>query len=344
MALNSAELSNAAGEIDKLLAGATKKPEKEKQAKAAPGETDNADTDTQDDDVSDTADTGDSDTDSDEPEDQPDGDDQDDQSQEDEEGDEPKKSAKSNRLFEVPVDGEVIKVTEEELIKGYSRQSSYSKRMAEFAEERKKLDEGVNAMREQYKSRLEAQMLHLEHIDPVLKRMKDLPKLAEEDPDEYVKISAQISERQKYFAKLKAEHDALRAEDEAKNLEEQKQFVTKQFEQLTQKRPEWASREKFQKDYGAIAKAAEKHFGLTPQEMGQVIDHRHVLVLEAAVKYAESKQALGGKVEKAKAADKVMRSGGGEKTKPNGFTAQLKTLKKTGKRQDAARMIESMLG
>ena len=216
--------------------------------------------------------------------------------------------------------------------------------MTKFAEKRKKLDEGVNAMREQYKGRLEAQMLHLEHIDPVLKRMKDLPKLAEEDPDEYVRISAQITERQKYFAQLKKEHDDLVAEDQAKALDEQKQFVTKQFEQLTQKRPEWASRERFQKDYSLIAKAAEKHFGLTPQEMGQVIDHRHVLVLEAAVKYAESKQALGGKVEKAKAADKVMRSGGGEKTKPNGYTAQLKTLKKTGKRQDAAKMIESMLG
>lgn len=344
MALNNAELNNAASEIDKLLDGATKKPEKEKQAKAAAGAQDNADADTQDDEDPDTAQEGDSGAESDEPDDQSDGDDQDDLSQEEEEGDEPKKSAKSDELFEVPVDGEIIKVTKDELIKGYSRQSSYSKRMAEFAEERKKLDEGVNAMREQYKGRLEAQMLHLEHIDPVLKRMKDLPKLAEEDPDEYVRISAQITERQKYFAQLKKEHDDLVAEDQAKALDEQKQFVTKQFEQLTQKRPEWASRERFQKDYSLIAKAAEKHFGLTPQEMGQVIDHRHVLVLEAAVKYAESKQALGGKVEKAKAADKVMRSGGGEKTKPNGYTAQLKTLKKTGKRQDAAKMIESMLG
>ena len=66
-----------------------------------------------------------------------------DESEESEEQEAEDEEIEETALYTVRVNGEDVEVTEDELVRGYSRQSDYTKKTQELAEYRKQLDNGA---------------------------------------------------------------------------------------------------------------------------------------------------------------------------------------------------------
>lgn len=272
-------------------------------------------------------------------EDEPDesGDEESDEVAEDEQGEAP-------RSYRVKVDGEEVEVTEDELVRGYSRQQDYTRKTMKLAEERKALEaeaDRVKTERTQYVERLEAMKAFL---DANMGQEPDWDALRAEDPAGYAAKYADWQRQQNAKAKVEAEQ----ARVQQKAMEEQRAqletFVTQERERLLEAIPEWKDPSAYQQGQRALITYGEG-LGFSEQELASLVDHRTVVVLNKARLYDEL--MAKGKTVKEKAAKAPVLKPGAKKpvpTKRNTVKDRaLDRFKKTGKPQDAAALLETML-
>ena len=248
--------------------------------------------------------------------------------------------------YTVKVDGKDVEVTLDELQAGYSRQADYKRKSQVLAEQRKKADDELAATqqeRQRYISQLEQ---FNTDADSKLDGFKsvDWTKLKEDDPMEYALKRDQYRELQ--------ESKRLIAEEQQKETYKQQQDaqqawqeeLSRQQEIVAKKLPDLVHPEK-----GPKLKQAIKTFainkGFTEQEVDNLIDARSVDILHKAMLYENLKNAKISK-KKAKVVPKVTKPGAGvtkgeidsEKVKQ-----QRARLKRTGKVDDAAKLLEGFL-
>ena len=118
-----------------------------------------------------------------------------DESEESEEQEAKDEEIEETALYTVRVNGEDVEVTEDELVRGYSRQSDYTKKTQELAEYRKQLDGGAQylqnevaqtqAARQEY---VNAMSLAIESNFSIAKQFEntDWERLKVEDREEYL--------------------------------------------------------------------------------------------------------------------------------------------------------------
>ena len=248
--------------------------------------------------------------------------------------------------YTIRVDGKDVEVTLDELKNGYSRQADYTRKSQVLAEQRKKADDELAATqqeRQRYISQLEQ---FNTDADSKLDGFKsvDWTKLKEDDPMEYALKRDQYRELQ--------ESKRLIAEEQQKETYKQQQDaqqawqeeLSRQQEIVAKKLPDLVHPEK-----GPKLKQAIKTFainkGFTEQEVDNLIDARSVDILHKAMLYENLKNAKISK-KKAKVVPKVTKPGAGvtkgeidsEKVKQ-----QRARLKRTGKVDDAAKLLEGFL-
>jgi hypothetical protein len=157
--------------------------------------------------------------------------------------------------------------------------------------------------------------------------------------------------------KLKEQRDSLREQRQSKFQElngKHSQFVQAQQKAVEQraraevaafqaKVPEWRNPEKAAAEKQAIVRELSGYYGLTPEEIGSVIDHRHLMIARDAVKYRELVRAKADKSKQVRTAPPVVKPGTVQKT-PNAkqdfvkVRSHLRKLGATGnsKAQEAA--------
>ena len=248
--------------------------------------------------------------------------------------------------YTIKVDGKDVEVTLDELKNGYSRQADYTRKSQVLAEQRRKIDEELAATQQErqlYMSQL--QQLQTEG-QTALEQYKsvDWGKLKEEDPMEYMtKRDAyrELQESQREIQNKQAELLNRQQQEQLRQFEENKR---KNFDDLVQRIPDWADAEK-----GPKLKAQIKEYamlkGFTPDELSTLIDSRSIDVLHKAMKY---ENLLKSKIEhkKKKVVPKVTKPGTGtNKADVNSerIKQQRSRLKRTGKVEDAAKMLESLM-
>ena len=97
---------------------------------------------------------------------------------------------KNEELFDVKINGQVQKVSLEDLMSGYSKGENYTKKSMELSEKRRSLDteydtvskdkEAVKKMREEYAEKLKVVESNLQTDDDI-----DWVQLAQDDPSDY---------------------------------------------------------------------------------------------------------------------------------------------------------------
>jgi len=274
--------------------------------------------------------------------------------EEDEESEESdEQESEEPEVYAVTVNGTEQEVTFDELIKGYSRQSDYTKKTQELAEERK----GIEAGRDQYNTELAGlQQERKQYVDALTQVIQssmagletygnvDWPALKEEDPIEYITKRDEYREMQE---RVRSQQHTMQIEQQkqaAQMYEVKKQLLHDEHSKLVEKVPEWGEPDS-QKAMAIGIRDYALEQGFSAEEISSLVDHRSLVVLMKAQKYDAMKNA-DVKSKKIKNKPKVVRSGAGiRKTQESKSkrAAQMKRLRGTGHIDDASTLLEDFI-
>ena len=275
------------------------------------------------------------------------------ESEEEEEESEEPEGEEEEELYAVTVNGEEVAVSLDELLSGYSRQSDYTRKTQEIANDRKEME----ALQQQYNSEVQQiQQERQQYMDAltniIANQGGELEKFAnidwnalrEEDPIEYVTTREQYREAQDKIQGLQQEQMRAAQAQQAENKKAQQEMLEVERGKLIEALPEWGEPEK-QKELATNLQSYAKEQGFTAEELNSLIDHRSILVLLKAQKFDQLQKA-DVKSKKLKNKPKVIRSGKGSSNRSNTKskrTAQMKRLRQSGHVDDASVLFEDFI-
>ena len=248
--------------------------------------------------------------------------------------------------YRVKVDNEEVEVTLDELLKGYSRTSDYTKKTQTLAEQRKQVEaerqriEEAAKLRDQYAQRLSV-------IEQMLASQpeEDLTSLKETDPIGYTMKIAERMEREKQVQAIRAEQQQIAQKQQAEYQENLRRHLASEAEKLSQAIPEMSDPVK-----GEVIRKEIKDFaraiGWSEQELAQIYDHRAVLALYKGLQHEKLQKSKPVATKKVAEAPKMLKPGttGKQTTAEQDAVKKLQQrLAKTGDRRDAARLLEKFL-
>lgn len=248
------------------------------------------------------------------------------------------------RIHKVKVDGEEIEVPEDELIKGYSRTADYTRKTQALAEKTKAFEAEANAVREERRQYAQSLKQLEEVIQSAAPAEPDWDTLRNElPPDEFAATWAdwQRHEQQRQaVARERQRAEQAAQQDEAKRLQG---FVEAERAKLLEELPAWKDETVAKKEKGELVEFAKSR-GFTEDELGQVYDHRVITLLRDAMlhdRIQKAKPAVREKIEKVKAA--TPGAAGAQRRVVSEETKARQRLAKTGRIDDAARVIEGLI-
>lgn len=248
--------------------------------------------------------------------------------------------------YRVKVDNEELEVDLDELIKGYSRTSDYTKKTQTLAEQRKQVEaerakiEEAAKLRETYAQRLQV-------IEQMLSQQpeEDLSALKDSDPVGYAIKVAEKMEREKQLSAVRAEREAVQAKQMAEHQERLKAHLAQEGERLKAAIPDLADEVKGEIIRKEIRDYAKSN-GWTDQELSQVYDHRAVIALYRAMQFEKLQKSKPAVQKNVNEAPKALRPGvAGQRIDKDSEQAKklAKQLKQTGRTRDAAKIFERFL-
>lgn len=246
-----------------------------------------------------------------------------------------------NSTYKVKVAGQEFDVTLDELRAGYSRDADYRRKTEDLSYEKKQFQAEAEKQRQDYSQKLnelnQAISLASQQLNSELENV-DLEKLYEEDPVEAAKIEHKIKRKQEKLAESMQKVKA----------EQQKQFqdiLSEQQKLLVSKIPEFSDSDKANK-LKTDMRSYLQSYGFKDQEIGQIYDHRIVMLVNDAIKYRNMQKAKPNLASKIAKPGKVL-SSGVKKTKSDENFAKrrekLNRLKKTGSIHDAHNVFLDMI-
>jgi hypothetical protein len=275
---------------------------------------------------------------------------EDDESEESEE-EEVEDDSEETTLYTVTVDGEEYEVTEEELVKGYSRQADYTRKTQQLAEHRKQIDQVI----ENYKSEIaQAQQARDQYVNAVAQAIEsnysylqqyqniDWERLKSEDREEYLTKRDEYRQAQDQIDSLRKAQEQAQQESNLQLQKEHQRRLYEEHQKMVQAVPDWADENK----RAAIGKAVSEFAlskGFSKGEIDQLVDHRSIIVLMQAKAYEDMQRKQNSvRSKKVKNKPKVVR--GKAKTEKADTdkakrTKQMKRLQQTGKAEDAASLF-----
>ena len=256
-------------------------------------------------------------------------------------------------LYAVTVNGEEVAVSLDELLSGYSRQSDYTRKTQEIANDRK----DIESLQQKYNSEMSTIQQERQHYMEALQGIitnsaegltkysdVDWENLKETDPIEFVTKREELRQSQEKVQALQREqyNTQQRHQQEAQKM--RAQIVQEEYGKLVEKLPEWGDEDK-QKEIASSVRSYASTQGFTEEELNSLVDHRSLLVLMKAEKY-DQLQKSNVKSKKLKNKPKVIRAGSGtsnKKSDKSKRTAQMKRLRGTGHIDDASALLEDFI-
>lgn len=242
--------------------------------------------------------------------------------------------------IDVTVDGEEKKVKLKDLKSNYSGNGAIEKRLQEASEIRNQaMEQG-----KQLYTVFQAEAARLAKLDEII------AKVAEPDIDweelKRTNLAKYLLERDKQReaeirrTALTKEQERVKAEQARLEAIAREQYTVEQAKQLVAKIPEFGDPVKAQAKYASLAKAASK-YGYAADEVGGVLDHRAMLVLNDALKYQELMEKQSKTQKKTAPATALLRPGTSKAVQPMNQQKKLrdaliKKARATGKADDVA--------
>ena len=263
-----------------------------------------------------------------------------------EEYSEVEEEVEEEQTFTIKAAGEEKEVTLDELKKSYQLGSDYTKKTQEVAEQRKVIEQEAKAIiearqvRDDYASKLQAveNFLMSNNDTP-----EDLAAMSENDPIGYAKVVADMTLKKEKLQTIQAERQRLAQEQQSEKANQLQQFVQEEAQKLSVSLPEFSDKAKGEQVRNDIRSYGKK-VGFTDEELSQVYDSRHVLVLHKAAQYDKLMAGKAGVKKKVAKAPRTVKGGAKVKqTNTDIKRKQMKRLQETGTARDAAALFENFL-
>ena len=231
-------------------------------------------------------------------------------------------------------------VTEDELVKGYMRQSDYTRKTQEAAATRKESEAVKNAVAQERQRYAEA----LQFFESQIPRVEPPhPELLNEDPVEYIrqKDAYDRTNEQRYAAAL--ERQRVEQKTAAEREQAAQALIRQESEKLAERVPEWSNTEQRASLVREIQQEMRDR-GFSDAEIGQLAYAHHLEVVRDAMAYRKMMAKKPAVEKKVRDAPKVVKPG----TATNRNSQQeeqakaRQRLRKSGHIDDAAAAILAM--
>ncbi len=249
------------------------------------------------------------------------------------------------QTFTVKASGEEKEVTFDELVSGYQLGADYTKKTQELAENRKAVEAEAKAIieaqqvRDTYAQRLQA----VEQLLTMNDSPEDIASMKENDPIGYAVKVAEMTEKKEQLQAVRAEQQRIAQQQQADRAQAMQRQIAQESAKLAEVLPEFSDKAKGEQIRNEIRNYG-KTVGFTDQELSQVYDSRHVLVLHKAAMYDKLQKSKPGVQKKVANAPKMVKSGTKVKQGNNDVQRRQKQqLKGSGKVRDAAKLFENFI-
>jgi hypothetical protein len=200
----------------------------------------------------------------------------------------------------------------------------------------------ADAQRQAYLDRIQTVVPQLEAVlrgeFADIKDDADVARLADQEPARYVKWQAAMMRLDC------ARQEQQRAQYEAQQRQETqlKEYLAEQHKQLVERLPEWSDAEKGPKLKSELSSYLRNE-GFAEQELGNLADHRLVLVARKAMLYDRAQRERAALAKQVNV-PKVQKPGTTTKSNPNAEATQaaFDRLSKTGRVDDAANVFKGL--
>ena len=258
-------------------------------------------------------------------------------------------------VYTVKINGEDHEVTEDELIKGYSRQADYTKKTQELSQYRQQLDQAAQFYQTEVAATQEARQQYIsslaQGVQLSLSSLQefeniDWERLKAEDKEEYLTKRDDFREAQNSVQKLQQTHAQEAEKQQAEQQQQFQNWAQTEHQKLVSILHDWGDPVKQKAIAGELREFAFTK-GYAEEELAQLFDHRSILILMQAKAWEDDqKKVKTVKSKKIKNKPKVVKSGKGvqksdsEKSKR---TANMKRLRETGHHKDAVTLLEDFI-
>jgi phosphoribosylpyrophosphate synthetase len=255
-------------------------------------------------------------------------------------------------LYKVIIDGEEVEVSLDELQKGYSRQSDYTRKTQQLAQQRKEAE----ALQQDYAQRVQ----QLNQFAQQIQQQPDIPepawtadpqaweRLRHEDPVQFVLEKDAARDRQLARQERAQQMQYLQSEQQQLQQQQFAQHLETERQNLLELIPAWTDKETAKTEKAEIRKFAQEKFGLTEQDLSAAYDSRLVAILYSAWQAnkttSQAKQQLKKSPESTvKTAPKMGRNFTPTDEGASRLKKSMQRLQKSGKNQDAVAVFDALL-
>jgi len=262
------------------------------------------------------------------------------------ESEEAQEETQEEQRFVVKAAGEEREVTLQELIEGYQKGTDYHKKTNQLAEQRKAVEAEKSAI-EQAKQARDAYSQRLQAMDSFLNaqiKSEDIEALKETDPIAYAVKVAEQSRLEKQIGQIRAERERIAHQQQAEREAQLEAHIAEEAKKVAAAIPDYLDPKKGEKVRAELRSYA-KNLGYSDQELANATDSRAVLALWKAAQYDKLVQSKPGVNKKVSEAPKLLKPGTatGKSLSTEAAKQDFARLRKTGSRQDAARVFERFL-
>lgn len=240
---------------------------------------------------------------------------------------------------------EVTRAEIEEWRRGQLRQSDYTRKTQELAEQRRQFEQRQAEIAQKAQAYEERANIALAALSQRLPPKPDM-QMWRDDP---IGAAQQQAEHDAVMAEYQRIQDGLRQHHEGKQAEQLSAFTeykAKEATALLQKRPELRDNARAEQVGREIQQYILPHYGFQPDEMSSLYDHRVADMLMDLIEYRKLKAQAPKATQKAETAAPVVKSG----TRQSAADSQARALRdakarlrKSGSMEDGAAAIELLL-
>ena len=217
--------------------------------------------------------------------------------------------------FTVKINGEEQDVTLDELAAGYSRQSDYTRKTTELANQKKQFEQQQSELlKERENLRLGLEQLNQQLSSDIQNEPTEeqWTRLYEDDPLEYVRQKDAWRDKREHLARVQQANQELQYKQQLESQQQMQKALAQSQQYLNEAIPEWKDQKFAESDKRKIVKYAtslpEKE-RFTEAELSQATDHRAILMLRKAMMFDELQTKKPLVKKKLRKAPKMTKSG-----------------------------------
>jgi len=243
-------------------------------------------------------------------------------------------------LYTVKVDGREEQVTLEDLQRGYSGQKYVQKGMQEAAAQKKQAEEVYSALLAE-RQQLVDMYQQMQQGQFLSKPNPPSEELLAEDPIGYIEEKARYDKAVEQYNQQQGKMSQLMQQSEQARERAVQAYLQQEMQSLANVIPEFGDAQKASKLKNKLIDGGQNHYGYTQEEIGQIMDHRAIRVLNDAIKYREIVAGKSKAEQKAKGAKPVIKPGAKRAQNPSrkAMDKQKARLKRSGSIEDALALI-----